>query len=266
MSSRTTSSAISGRISRTLSRARPTTNCNSRSTFPFQRERPSATEHCTNLSNGFARTSESSATGTRIVSCRWATLTWPMIASGEPRQGSIANSTCCTGRLRRSYHESRARSRSGLSPLDDLEGPRTDRLKQAFSRKCPKLQTCKTQGARTVLVLESSDSGLMSFEFRGGLLPSLLSGCESAPDEIFLVETCTDLWWVRLIKRDDGHWPDTGMPEFNRIYYEPDKSPLTGIPDWMRDALRLEDMYTPFLPGWAPATFEKDELDDLTAG
>ena len=51
-------------------------------------------------------------------------------------------------------------------PPDDLEGPRTDRLKQAFSRKCPKLQTCKTQGARTVLVLESSDSGLMSFEFR----------------------------------------------------------------------------------------------------
>ena len=33
----------------------------------------------------------------------------------------------------------------------------------------------------------------------------------------------------------------------------------------MRDALRLDDMYTPFLPGWAPADFKKEELDDLTA-
>ena len=157
-------------------------------------------------------------------------------------------------------------------PPDDLEGPRTDRLREGFSRKCPKLQECKTEGARTVLVLESGDAGLVSFEFRGDLLPSLLAERTNAPDEIFLVETCADLWWVWLIKRGDSHWPDTGMPELNRSYYDPDASPLPGIPEWlasipqrMRDALQLDDMYTPHLPGWAPATFNKDELDDLPA-
>ena len=147
-----------------------------------------------------------------------------------------------------------------------------DRLQQAFSRKCPKLQECKTEGARTILVLESSGPDLMSFEFRGNLLPSLLTTCTNAPDEIFLLETHTDLWQVYLIKRDDDHWPDTGMQEMNQYYYDPDTSPLPGIPEWlastpqqMRDFLGLDDMYTPFLPGWAPATFEKEELDDLAA-
>ena len=151
-------------------------------------------------------------------------------------------------------------------PPDDPEGPRTDRLRQAFWKKCPKLQACKTEEVRTVLVLESNDSGLGTLEFRGDLLPSLLAGCTNAPDEIFLVETCVDLWWVSLLKRDDGHWPDTGMPELNGSYYDPDQSPLAGIPQRMRDALQLDRMYTPCLPGWAPGTFEKDELDDLTAG
>ena len=156
---------------------------------------------------------------------------------------------------------------------DDLEGPRAHRLRQAFSRKCPKLQACKTEEARTILVLESSDSDFMNLEFRGKLLPSLLTEYTNAPDEIFLVETCFDSWWVWLIKRDDDHWPTTGMPELDRSYYDPDKSPLPGIPEWlasipkgMRDAFQLDSMDTPYLPGWSPAIFEKDKLDDLTAG
>ena len=157
-------------------------------------------------------------------------------------------------------------------PSNDIEGLRLDRLQQAFSRKCPKLQECKTEGARTVLVLESSDPSLINFDFRGNLLPSLLTACTNAPDEIFLLETHADLWCAWLIKRDDDHWPDTGMPEMGQFYYDHDTSPLPGIPKWlasipqqMRDALKLDDMYTPFLPGWAPADFKKEELDDLAA-
>ena len=153
-------------------------------------------------------------------------------------------------------------------PPDDLEGARADRLRQAFSKKCSKLQACKTEGARTVLVLESGDPGLVLFEFRGDLLPSTLAECTNAPDEIFLVETCGDRWSASLIKRDDGHWPDTGMPELNGFYYDPDNSDipewLASIPQRTRDGLQLDRMYTPYLPGWAPATFEKDELNDLT--
>lgn len=157
-------------------------------------------------------------------------------------------------------------------PPDNLESPRLESLRHAFSRKCPKLQACKADGARTVLVLESGDPGLISFEFRGDLLPSLLSACTNAPDEIFLVETCRDPWTVQLLKRDEANWPDTGMPEMGGFYYDPDPSPLLGIPEWldsipkgMRDALQLDRMYTPYLPGWAPKTFEKGELSDLTA-
>ena len=157
-------------------------------------------------------------------------------------------------------------------PPDNLEGPRADSLRHTFSRKCPKLQACKADGARSVLVLESGDPGLVSFEFRGDLLPSLPSACTNAPAEIFLVETCREPWLVQLLKRDEAHWPDTGMPEMGGIYYDPDPSPLQGIPEWldsipqgMRDALQLDRMYTPFLPGWVPNTFEKGELADLTA-
>ena len=154
---------------------------------------------------------------------------------------------------------------------NDIEDLRMDRLRHAFFRKCPKLQACKTEGARTVLVLESSDPGLKNYEFRGNLLPSLLTACTNAPDEIFLLETHADLWCAWLIKRDDNHWPDTGMLEMGRFYYDPDTSPLPGIPEWlasipqqMRDFLRLDDMYTPYLPGWGPADFKKEELDDLS--
>ena len=157
-------------------------------------------------------------------------------------------------------------------PPDDMEGPRVGSLRHALSRKCPKLQDCKADGARTVLVLESGDPGLTSFEFREDLLPSLLSTFTNTPDEIFLVETCRERWSVQLLKRDEAHWPDTGMPKMGGLYYDPDPSPLLGIPEWldsipqgMRDALQLDHMYTPFLPGWAPKTFEKGELSDLTA-
>ena len=61
-----------------------------------------------------------------------------------------------------------------------LEPLRRKRLMRAFTDKCPKLQRCKAEGARTVLVLESSDNALMHYEFRGDLLPELLAkayGC-----------------------------------------------------------------------------------------
>ena len=151
----------------------------------------------------------------------------------------------------------------------DEEGLRLRSLQQTLSKKCPKLQKCKAEGARTVLILESSDPGLSSFEFRSNLLPSLLAECANAPDEIFLVETSTDNWLVQLLKRDEAHWPDTGMPKIAEFYYDPD-TPGPGIPEYlasfpqhMRDTLQLDRMYTPFLPGWAPMNYEKDELENL---
>lgn len=150
-----------------------------------------------------------------------------------------------------------------IHPIEQ-ERLRLKSLRQTFSKKCPKLQKCKTEGARTVLVLESSDPGLIRFEFRDSLLPTLLAEFANAPDEIFLVESSSDHWYVQLLKRDEAHWPNTGMPELGGFYYDPN-SPAPGIPEWlasfpqkMRDDFQLDSMYTPFLPGWAPITYDKN--------
>ena len=150
--------------------------------------------------------------------------------------------------------------------FSDLEDRRIDRLSRAFSKKFPKLQKCKKEGARTVLVLESSDGALTKFDQIGNLLPNLLSEYTDAPDEIYLVETHTNPWWVYLIKRDGDHWPTVGMPQWNHPIYEEDKLPTAHLPKWYRDALQLDELYTPHPRGWVPATFEEDELDDLTLG
>ena len=150
----------------------------------------------------------------------------------------------------------------------DLKPLRRKRLMRAFSKKCEKLQRCKAEGARTVLVLESGDVALTSFEFRDDLLPEILANHTNAPDDIFLVETYSDFWCIYPLKHGDGHWPGTGMPELGQNYYDPNNSDipkwLASIPQHMREGLQLDRMHTPYLPGFAPATFEKDELNDLT--
>ena len=149
-------------------------------------------------------------------------------------------------------------------PDGELENLRIDRLRRAFSDKCPKLEHCKQEGARTVLVLENRDLALTSFDLIGNQLPALLAERTDAPDEIYLVETGWDLWWVYLMKLNNNHWPTVGMPQWGQAIYEPDKLPTQGMPEWYRDALALDELYKPHPLEWIPATFEIDELVDLT--
>ena len=72
---------------------------------------------------------------------------------------------------------------------EELEARRAVRLRQALSRKSPKLQRCKEDGARTVLVLESDDITLTDHVAVGECLAGLLSERTDLPDEIYLVET-----------------------------------------------------------------------------
>ena len=97
-----------------------------------------------------------------------------------------------------------------VSP-DDLETHRSKRLRQAFADKFPKLEQCKKDGARTILVLENIDIALTSFDLIGEQLPMLLAERTDSPDEIYLVETYANPWWVYLMKRDNDHWPNVGM-------------------------------------------------------
>ncbi len=152
--------------------------------------------------------------------------------------------------------------------LEDMASLRRKRLMRAFSRKCAKLQACKAEGARTVLVLESRDPALTSFKFRGDLLPEILAKYPNAPDEIILVETYSDFWHIYPLKHGDNHWPEKGMPELNQTYYDPNNSDipkwLDTIPRHMREGLQLDQMYTPYDQGFALESFKEDELKDLT--
>ena len=93
--------------------------------------------------------------------------------------------------------------------LDDkeLEARLAERLLEALHRKCPKLQRCKEDGARTVLVLESDDIALTDHVLVGECLAALLPEYPDLPDEIYLVETEVESWPVRCMKLDTECWP-----------------------------------------------------------
>ena len=96
---------------------------------------------------------------------------------------------------------------------EELEARRADRLREALRRKCPKLQRCKEDGARTVLVLESDDIAHTNHLLVGECLAALLPERTDLPDEIYLVETEAKSWTVRCMKLDTDCWPVEHLPE-----------------------------------------------------
>ena len=93
------------------------------------------------------------------------------------------------------------------------EACRADRLREALSRKCPKLQRCKEDGARTVLVLESDDIALTNHVLVGECLAALLPDRTDLPDEIYLAETEVKSWAVHCMKLDTEDWPVDNLAE-----------------------------------------------------
>jgi hypothetical protein len=122
--------------------------------------------------------------------------------------------------LRRSAHWSLSSRHDGvllsgrLAP-GDVEACRTVRLQRALDRKCPKLQRCKEEGARTILVLEDGDIFLSNYVLIGDALADLLAEHSDLPDEIYLVETVLDRWDVRLLKCDEKIFPGEDWIEFD---------------------------------------------------
>lgn len=148
----------------------------------------------------------------------------------------------------------------------DLESLRTERIRRAFSDKFPKLAKCSAEGARTVLILESQDAAHTRFDLIGKHLPSLLAEQNHLPDEIFLVESSLGFWRVYPMKYGKDHWPEVGMPQWNRPIYHPDNPRNAGVPKRYRDAFQLDEFDKPYLTReWVPATYKEDELEDLTS-
>ena len=147
---------------------------------------------------------------------------------------------------------------------EELEERRADRLRRAYSDKCPKLERAKEEGARTVLVWENVDIALASFDLIDDLIPMLLAERRTAPDEIYLAETHTNPWWVWLMKHDGEHRPIVGVPEWNQSVYEADKLRTAGIPQRYRDSPQSDELSAPHVSKWAPTTFDEAGLENLS--
>ncbi len=114
----------------------------------------------------------------------------------------------------------------------ELEDLRAHRLGRALFQKIPKLWRCKSEGARTVLVLESDDIALTEPSLVGDALIGLQEEFAAElpfPDEIYFVDTALSEgpWWVWLMKYEGKRW---------------------SLEDWTKST-----------------TFHVDELTDLTA-
>ena len=105
-----------------------------------------------------------------------------------------------------------------------VEELRTVRVRDALEHKCPKLQRCKEEGARTVLILEDGDISLSNHVVIGDSLLEAVKDRDDLPDEIHLIETSVTTWGVRLMKSDDTLLPDVGWNNFDSR----DLSNLTG--------------------------------------
>ena len=103
---------------------------------------------------------------------------------------------------------------------------RAERLRKALSDKCPKLERCKDEGARTVLVLESDDIALTNQLLVRMRLAELVSERSDLPDEIYLVETEIRSWAVYPMKVGDALRFDEGLASYSE-FDEADLDALT---------------------------------------
>ena len=83
-------------------------------------------------------------------------------------------------------------------PDDDLEELRFQRLLRALSDKCPKLQCCKDRRAtaKTILVLECDDIAISNSDVIRTALERAAGKRTDIPDEVYLVQTMVDTWYV----------------------------------------------------------------------
>ena len=93
---------------------------------------------------------------------------------------------------------------------EDLEERRTTRIETAIQKKSPKLLACKTEGARTVLVMESNDIPLTNHQVVTEALTRIGYQAKNeleSVDEIYLVETEATTWSVWLLKYETDYRP-----------------------------------------------------------
>ena len=90
----------------------------------------------------------------------------------------------------------------------EYEKLRRERMTKAINKKLPKLQAWKSTGARSVLVLESSDLALSNHVNILEAVEDALQGRSDGPDEVWLVDTVINTeWTVWCLIRDGVSFP-----------------------------------------------------------
>ncbi len=107
----------------------------------------------------------------------------------------------------------------------DFEKARVARLKKACEDKFPKLATWKSDGARTVLVLEENDLALTNHQRVADALMAAEAEMPNTADEIFLVSTAIkDKWWITCLRRAGKTYYDD-----EERFHEIDPASLAGL-------------------------------------
>jgi hypothetical protein len=84
--------------------------------------------------------------------------------------------------------------------VPDITNAREQRIKEACTRKFPKLDAWKQNGARTVLVLEENDIFLTNAQIVYETLARVETTFPNRPDEIYMVSTVVDPWGVYSLR------------------------------------------------------------------
>jgi hypothetical protein len=93
----------------------------------------------------------------------------------------------------------------------NIETARVERLGKACDDKFPKLAAWKRDdGARTILVLEENDISLTNHQSVAEALTAAEAGRTDLPDEVYVVGTGLDLWFVTCLRRDGKTYYDDG--------------------------------------------------------
>jgi hypothetical protein len=96
---------------------------------------------------------------------------------------------------------------------ESLEEYRDARVREACERKYSKLAAWKAKGARTVFVLEENDIQTTNVHLVTDSVLAAEKTVPQHPDEIYLVSSAHDPWWLCAVRVDDRWFFDVENPD-----------------------------------------------------
>jgi hypothetical protein len=126
------------------------------------------------------------------------------------------------------YRKSSPGTPGHLDVTHHVDDSRTSRFERACKQKFPKLAVWKNGGARTVLILEETDTQLTSAVDWCHTLLQVERSFPVKPDEVYLITTAIVPWTVSCLRRENSSFFD--LSEYDRGWEVDPKilMPITG--------------------------------------